>query len=370
MHRSILIVLSTLFSIRGGIPRFNKMLCMAIDQLAPELGISGKVICQDDILEDYQAAGRPWRHLEFIPGGGRLELVARALSICVRQRPHLMLIGLLGMTPLGLLCSPFLRGGFGYMAHGFEVWDEPRITRRFAGRRARFAIAVSRHTAASLQRTVGLPADAILRLPNTLDPTFESSSAAPDESDDSGSQELLTVTRLWIGEEKKGIDVALRAFARLRDRHPLALFRIVGEGTDKPRLQKLAASLGLGESVLFEENLTDEELASRYRNCSVFVLPSGQEGFGIVFLEAMRFAKPCVGGNAGGTPDVILDGETGFLVPYGDVDALESTLDSLLADPELRRTIGRAGRRRLEEEFTFERFKERLSRYLVQLLEA
>jgi glycosyltransferase involved in cell wall biosynthesis len=365
MRKGILIVLSTLFSIRGGIPRFNKMLCMAIDQLAPELGISGKVICQDDTIDDYRAAGSPWRHLEFIPGGGRLELVARSLSICLRERPHLMLIGLLGMTPLGVLCRPFLRGGYGYMAHGFEVWDEPRVTRRFAGRHARFAIAVSRHTASSLHRTVGLPAEDIMRLPNTLDPSFESSA----EGREVDPPQLLTVTRLWVGEEKKGVDVALRAFARLRARHPRALFRIVGEGTDKPRLQRLAAALDLGESVLFEANLTDEQLAERYRDCSVFVLPSGQEGFGIVFLEAMRFSKPCIGGNAGGTPDVIVDGESGFLVPYGDVDALEAALDSLLSDPGLRRKIGMAGRRRLEEEFTFERFKERVSRYLARLLE-
>jgi glycosyltransferase involved in cell wall biosynthesis len=365
MPKGILIVLSTLFSIRGGIPRFNKMLCMAIDQLAPELGITGKVICQDDTIEDYRAAGSPWKNLEFIPGGRRHQLVARTMGICLRERPHLMLIGLLGMTPLGLICRPFLRGGYGYMAHGFEVWDEPRVTRRFAGRHARFAIAVSRHTAASLNRTVGLPAESIMRLPNTLDPAFEGSI----EGREVDPPELLTVTRLWVGEEKKGIDVALRAFARLREKHPEALFRIVGEGTDKPRLQRLAADLGLGEHALFEENLSDEELAARYRDCAIFVLPSGQEGFGIVFLEAMRFAKPCIGGNAGGTPDVIVDGESGYLVPYGDVEALEGALDRLLSDPELRRSIGEAGRRRLEEQFTFERFKERVSGYLARLLE-
>jgi glycosyltransferase involved in cell wall biosynthesis len=364
MQKSIIIVLSTLFSIRGGIPRFNKMLCMAIDRLAPELGITGKVICQDDTIEDYRAAGSPWKNLEFIPGGRRHQLVARTIAMCVRERPHLMLIGLLGMTPLGLLCRPFLRGGYGYMAHGFEVWDEPRVTRRFAGRHARFAIAVSRHTASSLHRTVGLPLDAIMRLPNTLDPAFEGAV----EGREADPPELLTVTRLWIGEEKKGVDVALRAFSRLRASHPRALFRIVGEGTDKPRLQRLAAELELGENVIFEENLTDEQLAARYRDCALFVLPSGQEGFGIVFLEAMRFSKPCIGGDAGGTPDVILSGETGYLVPYGEVDALETVMDDLLSDPELRRRMGESGRRRLEEEFTFDRFKEKVSRYLTSLL--
>jgi phosphatidylinositol alpha-1,6-mannosyltransferase len=369
MPGKILIVLSTLFSIRGGIPRFNKMLCMAIDQLAPELGLSGRVICLDDGIEDYRAAGSPWQHLEFVPGGGKLNLISQSLAYSIRERPDLMLIGLLGMTPLGLLCMPFLRKGYGYMAHGFEVWDEPRVTRRFAGRQASFAFAVSRHTAASLHRTVGLPENAIYRLPNTLDPSFEASHPEPSLKS-GGRRELLTVTRLWIGEEKKGIDLALQAFARIQQKHRDAFFRIVGSGTDKPRLQQLARSLGLEQCTLFEENLTDEELASRYRDCELFVLPSGQEGFGIVFLEAMRFAKPCIGGNAGGTPDVVVDGETGYLVPYGDIDAIERALESLLGDAELRRRMGQAGRRRLEEQFTFDRFRKRLGGYLSELLQA
>jgi len=367
MQSKILIVLSTLFAIRGGIPRFNKMLCMAIDQLAPELGLSGRVICQDDTHEDYSAAGSPWQHLEFVPGGRRLELVTRSLSYCIRERPAIMLIGLLGMTPLGLLCRPFLSRGYGYMAHGFEVWDEPRVTRRFAGRHANFAFAVSRHTAASLHRTVGLSENAIFRLPNTLDPSFEGS--YPEHACDRRSRrELLTVTRLWVGEEKKGVDLTLQAISRLRKKYPDVFFRIVGSGSDKPRLQQLAQSLGLEDCTLFEQDLTDGELASRYRDCEIFVLPSGQEGFGIVFLEAMRFAKPCIGGDAGGTPDVVVNDETGYLVPYGEIDAIEQALDSLLGDPDLRRRMGEAGRRRLEEQFTFDRFRERVGGYLSELL--
>jgi glycosyltransferase involved in cell wall biosynthesis len=276
-----------------------------------------------------------------------------------------MLIGLLGMTPVGVLCRPFLRGGFGFIAHGMEVWEEPRVSRRLAGRRARFAFAVSRHTALSVQETIGLPAAAIRRLPNTLDPVFRD---LPVGEPHDGPPELLTVSRLWKTEERKGVDDTLRAFARLARDYPQAIYRIVGKGTDKPRLVELAASLGLGEQAIFEEDLSDEELAERYHRCSAFVLPSGQEGFGIVFLEAMRFSKPCVGGNAGGTPDVVVDGETGFLVPYGDVDGLENALRSLLADPGLSQRMGRAGRQRLEDEFTFDRYRERIGGYLEELL--
>jgi glycosyltransferase involved in cell wall biosynthesis len=366
MGRRVLSVLSTVFCVRGGIPRFNQMLCLALDQLSPELGLAGTVICQDDTVEDYRAAGAPWNHLEFVASGGRSGLVRRTLAAASRQRPDLMLVGLLGMAPLGAACVPFVRRGFGFVAHGTEVWDEPRLSRRVAGRRAAFAFAVSSHTARALERTVGLPASSIRLLPNAVDPGFLE--AAGSESA-SGGTELLTVARLWAGETRKGVDHALRAFARVATRHPGARFRIVGRGSDKPRLVDLVSELGLGERVIFEEDLSDEELISRYRDCSVFVLPSGQEGFGIVFLEAMRFAKPCIGGAEGGTPDVIVDGETGFLVPFGDLRALEGALERLLSDPGLRTRMGHAGRRRLELEFTFERFRERLDRHLRELLE-
>jgi glycosyltransferase involved in cell wall biosynthesis len=166
----------------------------------------------------------------------------------------------------------------------------------------------------------------------------------------------------------KGVDHTLTALARVASRHPQARYRIVGKGSDKSRLQQLADSLGIGRRVIFEEDLSDTDLAERYRRCAAFVMPSGQEGFGIVFLEAMRYSKPCIGGDAGGTPDVIVDGETGYLVPFGDLNALEDRLDQLLAQPELRRRLGRAGRQRLIDEFTFDSFKARLGAYVEGLL--
>jgi len=362
----LLLVLSTVFHNRGGIPRFNQMLCLALDQLAEELGFSGEVIVLDDTPEDYAKAGRPWRQLEFSAGGGQLGLAARAVSACVRTRPRLMLVGLLGMAPVGWLCRPLLARGFGFIGHGTECWEEPRWTRRHAAGTARFAFAVSTHTAAALQRTAGLPAGAIHLLPNTLDPGFED---LPSDGEEPQSPELLTVSRLWAEERRKGVDHTLHAFARLLRRHPDARYRIVGKGTDRPRLEQLAARLELGDRVCFESDLSDAELAERYRRCSLFVLPSGQEGFGIVFLEAMRFAKPCIGGDAGGTPDVIRHEETGLLVPFGDDAALEAALLRLVSDEELRRRLGRAGRLRLEREFVFSRFRERLRGYIRELLD-
>ncbi len=364
MTRRLLVALPSVFGARGGIPRFNQLLCRAIDELAPELGLSGEVIALGDLPEDYESSGASWRHLSYSPRPGNTSALLRSLRVAARDRPTALLVGHLGMTPIGVVCAPFVRHGFGFVVHGTEAWVPPRRSRGFAARRARYVFAVSRFTGETFCRVAGVDPARLRLLPNALAPGFEQIAATASAR----SCELLSVSRLWSNEHRKGIDRTLEAVARLKDAHPGLTYRIVGRGDDKPRLERMARELGIDQRVFFEQDLPDDDLAARYRECGVFVLPSGQEGFGIVFLEAMRFARPCIGGAAGGTPEVVADGETGLLVPFGDVDALAAAIDRLLSDPKTAQRMGEAGRRRLEEQFTFTRLKERLRGYLQEWL--
>jgi glycosyltransferase involved in cell wall biosynthesis len=368
VSRPIGLVLSNVFNARGGIPRFNQMLCLALDELCPVLDLDACVVSLHDTERDWGAAGRPWKHVEFRAGGGMRRIFPHVLALAARRRFELLIIGLLGMAPLGLVCRPLVgRAGYGFIAHGIEAWVEPRFTRRFAARRASFAFAVSHDTARQLVRATGIDRERVRYLPNTLDPAF---STMPDQSVVVERPELLTVSRLDATEDRKGIDHAIRAFARVAARRPELRYRIIGRGSDRERLIALARELGVGGRVQFEQDVPDEALADAYRGCLAFVLPSGQEGFGIVFLEAMRFGKPCIGGAIGGTPEVIAAEETGLLVPYGDVDALVAAIDRLAGDPELGRRMGHAGRRRLVEHFLFDRYRERLADHLRELLQS
>ena len=368
MARRLVVVLSTIFKVHGGIPRFNRALCRALDDLSGEIGFEGHVLSQDDSRLDYEGAGAPWTRLQFAAGGGGpYRLALRTASVCLRERPDILLIGLLGMTPLGLACGPLTRRGYAFVAYGTEAWEERRRTRRLAARRARLAFAISRDTAAGLSRATGLPPDRVRWLPPCLDPDLEALATSPPSTSTDEGLEILTVSRLWAEELHKGIDHALRAFAQVAPRHPGVRYRIVGKGSDKPRLRALAADLGVADRVTFEEDLSDALLADRYRKCSIFVLPSGQEGFGIVFLEAMRFGKPCLGVRAGGAPEAVDDGRTGVLVGFADHAALAAALDRLLGDDDLRRRMGEEGRRRALE-FTFERFRGRVREGLAEWL--
>jgi len=101
---------------------------------------------------------------------------------------------------------------------------------------------------------------------------------------------------------------------------------------------------------------TDAELPAYYDACDVFVMPSLLEGFGIVFIEAMAFGRPVIGGRHAGTLDLIDDGRTGFLVEHGDIRRLTVVLKNLLRDERRRAQIGEAGRLWVSHRYSFERF--------------
>jgi glycosyltransferase involved in cell wall biosynthesis len=155
----------------------------------------------------------------------------------------------------------------------------------------------------------------------------------------------------------KCIDNVIRSLpAIVREAGPVD-YRVVGRGDDVPRLKALAAGLGMSRYVNFMGGVSDAELRVQYQNCSLFVMPSRKEGFGIVFLEAMAYGKPVVGGAHGGTPSVVKDGETGLLVDSSDVAGIAQAITRLLSDKKMREEFGRAGHQRLLDKFTFDKFE-------------
>lgn len=166
---------------------------------------------------------------------------------------------------------------------------------------------------------------------------------------------LLSVGRL---QRRKGHDLTIQAIARLESGPPVT-YLIAGEGEERPRLEALVASLHLQDRVRFLGEVAADDLPRFYAACDVFVLPNRVdqgdiEGFGIVFLEAAATGRPAIGGNSGGAPEAIVDGETGLLVSGTDVDELAAAIRTLATSTDTRHGMGAAGRARVCRDFTWE----------------
>lgn len=150
---------------------------------------------------------------------------------------------------------------------------------------------------------------------------------------------------------RKGQDMLIRAFARIRRRVPGAALVIVGGGPYREDLDKLAARTGVAEDVVFTGGVPAAELAAHHAMADVFAMPCRTrgagldvEGLGIVYLEASASGVPVVAGRSGGAPETVRDGETGWVVDGTDVDAIATAVGDLLADPETAARMGAAGR--------------------------
>jgi glycosyltransferase involved in cell wall biosynthesis len=141
----------------------------------------------------------------------------------------------------------------------------------------------------------------------------------------------------------KAIDVVIRALAGVRRTVPDARLVIVGDGPDRARLESIVQELGLSGAVEFTGKMRGEEMVRLLNRCHVFLNASPKEGWGLTVVEANACGVPVVGSDVPGLRDSIQDGVTGFLVPYGDVDAFAARAAELLTDDALHARMSEAG---------------------------
>jgi len=209
---------------------------------------------------------------------------------------------------------------------------------------------VSRLVAEFVVEKVGIPRCKIIVIPNGIDVrAFDRVSTRQQARATlrlpSDSMLVGTVARL---NPVKRLDVLLQAMASLDN----ACVVIVGDGVERARLETLSNELGLAERVHFAGQ--QDDVRPWLAALDVFALTSDWEGMPNAVLEAMATGLPVVATAVGGTPEVVVDGETGLLVPPRDPNALAQAITCLLREPDLRRKMGRAGRERVERHFSIE----------------
>jgi glycosyltransferase involved in cell wall biosynthesis len=191
---------------------------------------------------------------------------------------------------------------------------------------------------------VGLPD--VLFLPNAVEPSaFRQHRAEP-----AGRFRMLFAGRL---EPVKGIPVLLEAMAMLAERHPEVELQLAGVGSREQEYRAIAARLGLAGQVTFLGRTPRAEMADRFAESDLFVLPSLHEGFPIVLLEAWAAGLPAVLTNVGAVPDVCVDGQDALVVEPGDAAGLAKALERAVGDGDLRGRLGANGRAKVESTYNY-----------------
>ncbi len=197
---------------------------------------------------------------------------------------------------------------------------------------------------------------------NGVNPNFFSPNPAEVRPSD---PEILIVGNLL---PSKGHELVLRALRDLRPSFPQLCCRIIGEGNGRARLQALARDLDIAKQIFFAGRQGRSEVAEAMRRCSVFVLPSRNEGLGCVYLEAMSCAKPVIGCRGQGIEEVIDHGKNGWLIPVDGLEPLVQGLSALLGSSELRASLGTAARQTILGKLTLSHQAQHLARIYRQAI--
>jgi phosphatidyl-myo-inositol dimannoside synthase len=299
----------------------------------------------------------------------------RAAQLAQSRKAEVVIFG--ASAPLGLITPVLRKAGVKKaiaITHGHEAgWAALPVARQLLHRigdetdvmtylgeyfRVRLAGALSPEAAARMTR---------------LHPGVDAAAFRPDPAARAAIRErygladrpvVVCVSRLV---PRKGQDTLLRAWPAVLSQVPGAALLIVSGGPYAKTLRQLAAQAGVSGSVTFTGSVPQAELPAHYAAGDVFAMPCRTrrggldvEGLGIVYLEASAAGLPVVGGNSGGAPDAILEGETGYVVDGRDVQALASRLTGLLKDPAGARAMGEKGRAWVERDWNWDLTASRL----------
>ena len=268
----------------------------------------------------------------------------------------------------GFLLARRRRGAFVVMLKGI-IADELRHERgrvralltvqarweRRNTERADRVVVPSRYSASVAGEVYGIPPEKLAVVPEPIDLAGWRRRFARAERRATGRPTVLAVARMY---PRKRLEDLLLAASILRGRIPGVQARIVGGGPEGIRLRALHHRLGLGDTVVFLGEVERMALAVEYVSAHCFCLPTVQEGFGIVFAEAMAAGLPVVACRAAAVPEIVEDSRTGLLVSPGSPDELAMAMEKLLVNEGLRKDFGAAGARRVEA-FDLERVARR-----------
>jgi phosphatidylinositol alpha-1,6-mannosyltransferase len=290
----------------------------------------------------------------------RISFGARMTWLQASGRCDWMMCTHLSVARAQELIPPPIRRPYALFLHGIEAWRPLTASQQRALQGATVLLANSAYTSARV-----VAAHSWVRPPEicplTLPPVEVGDESRGVEAERIwGPHAVLLVGRLASSERYKGHDQLIDAWPAVLARVPDARLVFVGDGDDVPRLRAKAQAHGVASSLVTTGFLDDRVVRSAYRDAAVFAMPSRNEGFGLVYLEAMAAGLPCIGSTEDAAGEIIENGKSGFLVEQDNPADLADRLVGLLKDPARRREMGGRGRALLDERFSYAQFRDRV----------
>ncbi|WGV25464.1 glycosyltransferase [Halotia branconii] len=273
------------------------------------------------------------------PQIGRVKMGVTLLKYLLQKRPKHVFCGHINLAVLiQNLCQPL---GIPYtvLTYGKEVWEPLKNQEHRALASAAGIWTISRYSRDRACATNGLDPNKIKMLPCAIDgEQFTPGSKQLELVEKyglTGNKVLMTVARLWSGDIYKGVDVTIRALPQIAQIFPEVKYLVIGRGDDQPRLAQLAEDLGVSDRVVFAGFVPTEALMAHYHLADAYIMPS-QEGFGIVYLEAMACGLPVLSGDDDGSADPLQDGKLGWRVPHRNPEAVAAACIEILKGADQR----------------------------------
>jgi len=252
---------------------------------------------------------------------------------------------------LGLMIGMLTKRPVSCTVHAFDIFTRSRVSLQTRLAKCKFIAAISQFNIEYLRNTCG---KSVADLCYVVHCGIEAEKFSPVSRQPVPGR-IVCVCRL---SPKKGLDVAIRACAKLRDNNVKFLFEIAGDGPQRQALERLIGRLHLEDNVKLLGVRPNDQLAELFNQTCVFLMPcvkmpdGDMDGIPVAMMEAMACEVPVVSTNISGIPELVKDGLTGRLAPEKDVDALAQILKELLEDMDKIERFGKAGRERVLKDFS------------------
>lgn len=369
--KKVLFLNLTAFSQTGGIEKFNKCFLKALSELDAK-GISSSnsisaydTSCSIDYypVEKYQ--GYAMNKAKFVIN-----------SIIKARNYDIIVLGHINMAIVGTAIKKLMpQKKLVLITHGIDVWGELTGAKKKVLSLADKILSVSSFTKKKLMDVHYINEEKVDVFPNTIDPYF------PQPTDLSIRKDLrerynvkddefllYTLTRLSSKEQYKGYDRVIEALAEVVNENKKVKYIIAGkyDEQEKQKVDQLIAKNNLDGHVQLLGFIDEEELVGHYQMADLYIMPSKNEGFGIVFIEALVCGLPVIGGNCDGSTDALLNGETGTLVSPENINEIAKAIQHHIKLHVRKNTQQlKINKEKTLANFSFDKYKERLEGVII-----